>query len=91
MSLRVVHQHRIGNCRGVLVVSSDGVAYVPDERAGENRDAFSIALGQFLHSLEGDSLTIRSNDRVYRFKAAEGDGTLGGLVEHLAALRKAAS
>jgi hypothetical protein len=69
-SLRVVHQHRLGSCRGSLVVSRDGLAFVPDEREGDAQHGFTLRNGQFLHGLGGDNLTIKSNDKVYRFKPA---------------------
>jgi EAL domain-containing protein (putative c-di-GMP-specific phosphodiesterase class I)/GGDEF domain-containing protein len=66
-SLRVVHQHRLGSCRGQLVVSRDGVAYVP-ENDGDVEDGFSLKYTQFLDELGGDSLRITSNHRDYRFR-----------------------
>ena len=89
-SLRVVHQHRIGYCRGLLVVSAAGVSYVPGE-ADQRKDAFSFGHNQFLHELKDDSLTIRSTDRAYRFKAADAtgkDGQLAEIVKSITRLRK---
>jgi diguanylate cyclase (GGDEF)-like protein len=89
-SLLVVHQHRIGYCRGVLVVSAAGISYVPGE-ADQRKDAFAFAHDQFLHELKDDSLTIRSTDRAYRFKAADAtgrDSQLAELVQSLTRLRK---
>ena len=89
-SLRVVHQHRIGYCRGLLVVSASGISYVPGEPDQRN-DAFAFAHDQFLHELKDDSLTIRSTDRAYRFKAADAtgkDGQLAEIVQSLTRLRK---
>jgi EAL domain-containing protein (putative c-di-GMP-specific phosphodiesterase class I)/GGDEF domain-containing protein len=68
-SLRVVHQHRLGSCRGQLVVSRDGVAYVP-ETEGDGKDGFRLKYTQFLDELGGDSLRITSNNRDYRFRVA---------------------
>ena len=53
----------------MLVVSRDGVAFLPDEEK-EKGDAFSFSYSEFLDSLEDGSLTIKSRDRTYRFKAA---------------------
>jgi len=89
-SLRVVHQHRLGSCRGLLVVSREGLAFVPDERDGDSEHAFRLNPAQFLHVLAGDGLTIKSQDKVYRFKAAaagEGDDQLARLVENISRLR----
>jgi hypothetical protein len=68
-SLRVVHQHRLGNCRGQLVVNRDGVAYIPEDD-GPGKDGFRLKYTQFLDQLSGASLRITSNDRDYRFKVA---------------------
>jgi diguanylate cyclase (GGDEF)-like protein/PAS domain S-box-containing protein len=68
--LEVVHQHRLGSCRGVLVVSEGGVAFVPD--SAESKDGFDFKHGQYLQALDDDSLAIKTHDRTYRFKAASG-------------------
>ena len=75
VSLRVLHQHLMGNCRGRLVVSRAAVTFVPDDRERQAADVFTFRPGEFLHELGDDVLTIRSNDRTYRFKAAESTGT----------------
>ena len=75
-SVHVVHQHRLGSCRGQLVVSPVGVSYVPGD-PGEAKDAFNLGHNQFLHELDGDSLTIRSTEKAYRFKVAEATGVTG--------------
>ena len=54
----------------MLVVSRDGVAFLPDEGKEKGADAFSFSHSEFLHSVEDGSLTIKSRDRTYRFKAA---------------------
>ena len=90
-SLRVVHQHRFGSCRGLLVVSRDGLAFVPDEPSEEDKDAFSFKHNQFLPMLDGDSLTIKSDSRAYRFKpavvAGKDDDQLQQLVASIKGLR----
>jgi hypothetical protein len=53
----------------MLVVSRDGVAFLPDE-GREREDAFSFSHSEFLHGLDDGTLTITSRDRTYRFKAA---------------------
>lgn len=68
-SLRVVHQHRLGSCRGQLVVNRDGVAFIPEDDA-QGKDAFHLKYTQFLDELNGDSLRITSNNRDYRFRVA---------------------
>ncbi len=90
-SVRVVHQHRLGSCRGLLIVSRDGVAFVPDDAPDQAKHGFKLPHHAFLHALDGDSLTIRSADRAYRFKS-DGEGgagdRLGALVESIDRLRK---
>jgi hypothetical protein len=66
-SFHVLHQHRIGNCRGRLTVASTGIAFVPDEKTGSDR--FSLRYRDFLYSLAESRLTIRSQTETYRFKA----------------------
>jgi diguanylate cyclase (GGDEF)-like protein len=72
-SLEVVHLHRFGDCRGQLRVSAEGVAFVRDAEAGN--DTFEMKYTQFLQSFEGDTLTIKSASRTYRFKAADQEST----------------
>jgi hypothetical protein len=67
-SLKVVHLHRVGSCQGRLVVSRGGVAFVPDEKTED--DAFALKYTDFLPTLSDNTLTIKSNSRTYRFKAA---------------------
>ena len=67
-SLRVVHQHRLGSCRGLLVVTRDGVEYQPDAAEHQVKDGFALPYTRFLSEMSGSSLVIKSNDRDYRFK-----------------------
>ena len=67
-SVNVVHLHRVGSCQGRLVVSHDGVAFVPDDKAA--KDAFAFKYSEFLYALADSTLTLKSNSRTYRFKAA---------------------
>ena len=73
-SFRLVHKHALRGCRGQLSVSSAGVAFVPDKEADKSKDAFAFNHGEFLHSVSGDELTVKSNARTYRFKAADTTG-----------------
>lgn len=90
-TVSVVHLHRVGSCEGHLVISRDGVAFVPGDK--ENKDAFVFRYGEFLHTLSEGRLTIRSAARTYRFRAATGDGNDDGesqlrlLVENLPRIR----
>jgi diguanylate cyclase (GGDEF)-like protein len=91
LSMRAVHQHRLGSCRGTLVVARGGIAFVPDAQDGDAGHALRLGQGEFLHSVNEDSLTIRSSDKVYRFKPAvvtgKGDDQLARLVSRLIAQR----
>lgn len=80
LSFPLVHLHAIGSCRGHLTVSASGVSFLPEK--GEH--AFTLRRGQFLSDLTDDKLTIRTGDRVYRFKAADA----AGKDENLSRLRK---
>jgi diguanylate cyclase (GGDEF)-like protein/PAS domain S-box-containing protein len=71
-SFDVVHLHRMGSCQGRLVVSGDGVTFVPAQKGSS--DTFALSHGDFLHMLEGGTLTVKSATRAYRFKAAGADG-----------------
>jgi hypothetical protein len=86
-SVSVVHLHRLGSCQGHLVVSRDGIAFVPDDK--ENTDAFVFRYGEFLHTLSEGRLTIMSAARTYRFRVApadandDGESQLRTLVDNL--------
>ena len=68
-SLEVVHLHRLGDCRGRLAVSSDGVAFITD--TDKDEDAFTLKFPEFLHALTGDTLTLKSATKTYRFKVGD--------------------
>ena len=68
-SLQVIHQHQFGSCTGALTVSRDGLTFTPESRG---KDAFAFAHGEFVQSLSDDTLTVKSADKTYRFKAAAG-------------------
>jgi PAS domain S-box-containing protein len=67
-SLHVVHQHRLGSCRGRLDVTRDGVTFVSDTD-GED-EAFTLKYTQLLNAMSDDTLILKSATRTYRFKAA---------------------
>jgi hypothetical protein len=81
-STHVVHRHRLGNCRGVLNVSRQGIEYVPE--GTDRKDAFRFAYGQFVHGVDGDGLTIKTSDRTFRFEPVIVNGVRDG--KELAAL-----
>jgi EAL domain-containing protein (putative c-di-GMP-specific phosphodiesterase class I) len=94
-SLRVVHKHALRGCRGQLSVSSAGLEFVPDKEVDKSKDAFAFNHGEFLHAVSGDELTVKSNARTYRFKAADTTGKDGGTARlqeigaHISRLRPA--
>ncbi len=65
-SFPVVHQHILGSCTGRLVVTPTGLSFVPDT----SKDRFTLKYQAFTFALSGDVLTIKSDARTYRFKAA---------------------
>ena len=67
-SLDVVHLHRLGNCRGRLDVTRDGVAFV--SATDDADEAFALKYTDFRDKLSDDTLILRSAKRTYRFKAA---------------------
>jgi diguanylate cyclase (GGDEF)-like protein len=85
-SVAVLHLHRLGSCRGLLVVSRRGLTFVPDPKQGRIEDGFRFRHGEFLHVLHNDNLTITSNTRTYRFKSAVTTGNDSGeLLRRIAA------
>ena len=66
--LDVEHQHRLGNSDGRLVLTRHGLEFV------STKDAFSLKATEFIASTSGGTLTIKSNDRTYRFKASSLNG-----------------
>jgi hypothetical protein len=90
-SFDVLHLHRIGSCRGRLVVSRDGVAFVPAE--GRD-DAFVLKYADFVHGSSDNTLTIRTATKSYRLKALASGGKdddgrqLRAVVQRIARLRR---
>jgi len=78
LSIHVMHYHRVGHCAGQLVATRAGMAFVPDSKT--SRDAFDFKYNEFVHIVQDDTLTIKSNTRTFRFKAiidkADNDPTL---------------
>jgi hypothetical protein len=73
-SLPVVHKHAVRGCRGQLTVSPRGVAFVPDKEEDRVKDGFVFKYGEFLSAVSGDELTVTSQAKTYRFKAADASG-----------------
>jgi hypothetical protein len=66
-TLRVVHLHKLGSCEGRLAIARDGLTFTPDKNT---KDGFVLPHHQFVQSVDDDTLTIRSADKTYKFKAA---------------------
>jgi len=64
-SFEVLHQHRLGNCRGRLLVSRDGIAFVPDDQTRGH--ALTLKHAEFLQTVSGNTLAIQSASKTYRF------------------------
>ena len=69
---RVVHQHRMGSCRGVLKASTQGLQFEPEGPAA--KDAFTFAYGDFVHDLDGETLVLKTSDRTFRFQPVNTNG-----------------
>jgi hypothetical protein len=74
-------------------VSRSGIAFVPDKEKDD--DAFTLKYNELLYVLSDDSLTVKSNAKSYRFKAADVTGEddnrarLQKVVESIMRLRRA--
>ena len=80
--MEVVHLHRFGSCRGRLGLTSDGVAFESEER--NDGDAFTLKFAEFVQALSGDTLTLKSATKTYRFKAVEARGGSTNEIRELA-------
>jgi diguanylate cyclase (GGDEF)-like protein len=69
---RVLHQHRLGGCRGVLKASAQGLAFEPEGPA--SKDAFTFAYRDFVHQLDGETLVLKTSNRTYRFEPINASG-----------------
>jgi diguanylate cyclase (GGDEF)-like protein len=65
-SWQVQHLHRLGSCVGRLAVSRKGLVFTPEEAS--SKDAFTLEHDEFLPSSADRTLTIKSNNRAYRFR-----------------------
>ena len=77
-SFDVVHQHRLGSCRGRLDVTRDGVAFVSEDG---DADTFTLKYAEFLHALSDDALIFKSATKTYRLKVAGSRGGAGDAVQ----------
>jgi hypothetical protein len=69
-TFEVLHLHRIGKCRGRLLVSRSGIAFLPSDK--ESDDAVTLRYDEFMQSVNTKELTIKGPKRVYRFAPVVG-------------------
>jgi diguanylate cyclase (GGDEF)-like protein len=62
----VVHDHRLGSCKGILTITQDEISYAPEK----GKDSFNAKHSSFTYILAGDRLSILFNSREFRFKSA---------------------
>jgi hypothetical protein len=78
-SFALVHKHALRGCKGQFTVTSRGVAFVPDNKEDRAKDAFLLPFSAFRAAVTDDELTVKTQTRTYRFKAADGNGKQDGL------------
>ena len=66
-SVAVQHLHRIGSCRGRLIVAPAGISFVPEK---DGDDGFALPYAEFVHALVKDTLTLTTATKSYRFRVA---------------------
>jgi diguanylate cyclase (GGDEF)-like protein len=62
----VVHDHKLGNCRGNLTITVSGVSFASEK----GKDSFDLKFSELSYALDRDQLVLRSGSRVFRFKSA---------------------
>ena len=67
----MVHEHRLGSCKGQLHLSSTSIAYLPFENSG---DAFKHSPADIIEIELDRTLKIRFIERTYRFAAHSAGG-----------------
>ena len=74
----VVHEHRLGNCKGQLQISSRSIRYLPFEDSG---DAFKHSPSDIIEIELDHKLKIQFADRTYRFAANSSESKEANQVE----------
>ncbi len=62
----VVHDHTLGNCKGVMKIARDGISFDSEK----DKDSFDLKYSEFSFFLRRDQLTIDTGSKIYRFKSA---------------------
>jgi hypothetical protein len=74
----VVHEHRLGSCKGQLQISSRIIRYLPFENSG---DAFKHSPSDIIEIELDHKLKMRFADRTYRFEANSSESKQANLAE----------
>jgi diguanylate cyclase (GGDEF)-like protein/PAS domain S-box-containing protein len=65
-SYPVVHNHRLGSCKGTLDVTRDFLSYI----SAKEECSFNFKYSECTYALDHDQLTIRTVFKTYHFKSA---------------------
>ncbi len=66
VTLEVIHDHRLGSCRGKLSATQEGISFVPEN----GNDGFSFKHTGYSTAITNDRLTIKSDKKTWHFKSA---------------------
>jgi hypothetical protein len=66
ITVAVIHDHRLGSCKGSLLVTQEGISFVPEK----GKDGFSLNYAECSSALTNDQLTIKSGKKIWHFKSA---------------------
>ena len=86
----VIHDHRLGSCRGVLKITGKGISFFSEN----GKDSFDLKYSECSSALEGDQLTIKAASKTFHFKSAtartreENQSTLSGVLKEISKLHK---
>jgi diguanylate cyclase (GGDEF)-like protein/PAS domain S-box-containing protein len=62
---RVIHDHLLGSCKGILTVAQNTMSFAPEK----GTHGFELKFPEFTFSSNGDQLTIKAGSQKYRFKS----------------------
>jgi hypothetical protein len=64
-SFAVVHDHRLGSCKGELLVTVEGISYTPQKGS----DGFRLSYSECTWEISKDQLTVRAGHKTWRFRS----------------------
>ena len=64
-SFAVVHDHRLGSCKGELLVTVEGISYTPQKGS----DGFRLSYSECTWEISKDQLTVRARHKTWRFRS----------------------